>query len=64
MMEQVSGLAAGQLVILAGIGLVLLLVLVVLKFVFKMSSTLLKLSCLGIVVILLSACVVLWALPR
>ena len=56
-METVFGLTADQFLVLAGLGVVLLVGLVVLKFVLKLSMSFIKLGCLGICVIILIACV-------
>ncbi len=56
-METVLGLTIDQLLVWAGIGVVLLVGLVVLKFVLKLSMSFIKLGCLGICVIMLIACV-------
>ena len=63
MMETFFGLTPNQFLILAGLGVVLLLGLFVLKFVLKLRASFLKLGCLGILVIMLFACIAMWALP-
>lgn len=62
-MDTVFGLTADRLVVLAGLGVVLLVGLLVLKFALKLSMSFIKLGCLGILVIMLIACVAMWVLP-
>ena len=54
-METVFGLTADQLLILVGLGIVLFLGLLVLKFVFKLTMGFVKLGCLGILTVVLIA---------
>ena len=61
-METIFGLTPDQLLILAGLGVVLVVVLLVAKFVFKLTMNFIKLGCLGILVLLLIACVVMLGL--
>ncbi|MDY7075318.1 MAG: hypothetical protein SXV54_00200 [Chloroflexota bacterium] len=60
---EILGLTADQLLILAGIGLVLFVILILLKFVLKLTVNFIKLGCLGVLVILLIAFIALWTLP-
>ncbi|MEE8390606.1 MAG: hypothetical protein V3S14_07400 [Anaerolineae bacterium] len=62
-METILGVAADQLLIWAGLGVVLLVGLLILKFVLKLSMGFIKLGCLGILVIMLLACIAMWAYP-
>ena len=62
-METVFGLTPEQLLTLAGLGVVLVIVLLVAKFVFKVTMSFIKLGCLGALVVLLIACVVMLGLP-
>ena len=61
-METIFGPTPDQLLILAGLGVVLVVVLLVAKFVFKLTMNFIKLGCLGILVLLLIACVVMLGL--
>lgn len=63
MCVEILGLTADQLLILAGIGLVLFVILILLKFVLKLTVNFIKLGCLGVLVILLIAFIALWTLP-
>jgi len=62
-MEIVFGLTADQLLILAGLGIVLFLGLFVLKLVFKLTMSFVKLGCVGILAIVLIAFVAMVLLP-
>lgn len=57
MVETVLGVAISKLLLWAGIGVLLFVGLVVLKFVLKLSMSFIKLGCLGISVMMLIACV-------
>ena len=59
---EILGLSGDQLLILAGVGVVLLAVLLVLTVALKLTKNLLKLGCAGIVILLAIAIVVLRAL--
>lgn len=61
-MAEFIGLTMGQLLMLTGIGVVLLVILFVLVTVLKLTKALLKLGCLGVVVLLIIAYFVLRAL--
>ncbi len=52
MMEEFLGLTTGQLLLLAGIGVVLFVLLLVFRHVLKLTKTLLQLGCLGILILL------------
>ena len=54
----------GQLLLLAGLGIVLLVVLFVFNRIFKLTKGLLKLGCLGILVLLLIAFIALQTMGR
>jgi biotin transporter BioY len=60
-METFFGLTADQILVLAGLGVVLLLGLIVLKFVLKLSMSFIRLGCLAIFVIMLIACIAMLA---
>ena len=65
-MEEIPiiGLTIGQLLALAGLGLVLLVGLLILKQALKMTKTVLKIGCVAIFVLFLAACVALQALGQ
>ena len=52
---EILGLTMGRLLALAGLGVVLFVVLFVLRSVLKLTKTVLKLGCLGILVLLVVA---------
>ena len=56
-------LTPDQLVMLIGLGVVLFVILMVLKFAFKLTAKALKLGCLGILILLAVAFFALLALP-
>ena len=62
-METVLGLTIDQLLIWVGLGVILLVGLLVLKFVLKLSMSLIKLGCLGILVVMFLACIAMWMFP-
>jgi hypothetical protein len=59
----IFGLAGDRLLILVGLAVILFVVLIILKFVFKLTMNFVKLGCLGIFVILAIASILLWMLP-
>ena len=60
-MESTLGLASGQLLFLAALGVVLLLGLVALKFFLKLTMNFVKLGCLAALVVMVIALVVMLA---
>jgi len=52
---EIPGLTMGRLLALAGLGVVLFVVLFVLRSVFKLTRTVLRLGCLGILILLVVA---------
>lgn len=50
---EIFGLTTGQLLMLAGLGLILFVILLVLRHVLKLTKTCLSLGCLGIFILLL-----------
>jgi hypothetical protein len=60
-MDSTLGLASGQLVLLAALGVILLLGLVALKFFLKLTMNFVKIGCLAAVVIMVIAVVLMMA---
>ena len=60
-MDSTLGLASGQLVLLAALGVILLLGLLALKFFLKLTMRFLKIGCLAAVVIMVIAVVLMMA---
>lgn len=60
-MESTLGLASGQLVLLAALGVILLLGLVALKFFLKLTMNFVKIGCLAAVVVMIIAVVLMMA---
>ena len=60
-MEPTLGLASGQLVLLAALGVILLLGLLALKFFLKLTMRFLQIGCLAAVVIMVIAVVLMMA---
>jgi hypothetical protein len=60
-MDSTLGLASGQLVLVAALGVILLLGLVALKFFLKLTMNFVKIGCLAAVVIMVIAVVLMMA---
>jgi hypothetical protein len=60
-MDSILGLASGQLVLLAALGVLLLLGLVALKFLLKLTMNFVKIGCLAAVVVMVVAVVLMVA---
>jgi hypothetical protein len=60
-MEPTLGLASGQLVLLAALGVILLLGLAALKFFLKLTMNFVKIGCLAAVVVMIIAVVLMMA---
>ena len=60
-MESTLGLASGQLVLLAALGVILIIVLVALKFLLNLTMNFVKLGCLAAVVVMIIAVVLMMA---
>jgi hypothetical protein len=56
-MDAVFGVTPDMLLVLAGLGLLLGVLLLIVKVVFKLTMNFIKIGCLGILIILLIACV-------
>lgn len=52
---KVLGLAVEQLLILAGVGVALVVLLVVLRTIFRLTRILFRMGCLGVIVVLIVA---------
>jgi hypothetical protein len=60
-MDSTLGLASGQLVLLAALGVILLLGLAALKFFLKLTMNFVKIGCLAAVVVMIIAVVLMMA---
>ncbi len=63
MTETFSLTTGDQLLMLLGLGVILFVALIVLKFVFRLTMNFIKLGCLGILLILAVVFILLWASP-
>jgi hypothetical protein len=57
-MDVVFGMTPDMLLILAGLGVLLVVLLFIIKVVFKLTMSFVKIGCLGILIVLLITCVV------
>ncbi len=62
-MEDLLGLAVGQLLILVGVGIVLMVLLFIFKTLLRLTKTILTLGCLGILIVLAVVFVLLQGIP-
>ena len=56
-MDVAFGMTPDMLLVLAGLGVLLVVLLFIIKVVFKLTMNFVKIGCLGILVVLLIACV-------